>query len=298
MFKKKRVVARLFGGLGNQIFIYAYARALSLRNNCELYLDTRSGFINDPYKRKFSLKPFILSDYKESSLLNFDFIGGKYLKKIIKKYNDLFISDVKRKFFVSEPSSSYFNEDYKSIFIRKTIWIEGYWQSPLYFEDIKKIIHNDFMINTPLSFKTKEIAEKIKNTNSICIHIRRLRNEIVGEDKAIIKTLPLSYYYQAISLLIKDVKKPAFFCFSDNPTWAKENIEMNFPVIFIDHNFSDNLIHEDLYLMSLCKHFIISNSTFSWWGAWLSVENNKSVICPNENYWDNKSILPEDWICL
>jgi hypothetical protein len=111
---------------------------------------------------------------------------------------------------------------------------------------------------------------------------------------------PISYYQNAINYISAQVEQPYFFIFSDDMGWAKENLKMDLPCIYIDHNHGAES-YNDMRLMSLCQHHIIANSSFSWWGAWLNASSNKIVIAPKKWFANNnnvKDLLPIDWITL
>jgi len=174
-------------------------------------------------------------------------------------------------------------------------YIEGYWQSEKYFKSIENIIRQEVTLKKPFFNKYKSLIDK---TNSIAIHIRK------GDYVTDMKTneahgvCPLDYYYTAIKKIVESVALPHFFVFSDDITWAKNNLKIKHPVIFVSDKQNKN--HEELMLMSMCKHQIIANSAFSWWGAWLNNNPNKIVIAPRK--WFNnlsintKDLIPEPWI--
>jgi hypothetical protein len=135
---------------------------------------------------------------------------------------------------------------------------------------------------------------------SVSLHIRR--GDFVSNRKTneIHGVLPLEYYYEAIRLITNQVRNPEFFIFSDDIPWVRENLLVPKKVNFVEHPTS-NRDYEDLILMSNCKHHIIANSSFSWWGAWLSQNPVKRVIAPREWYRiviDTRDLLPEEWIKL
>jgi hypothetical protein len=183
----------------------------------------------------------------------------------------------------------------------RTVFLDGWWQSELYFRE-----HRDLMLSE-LSFRERPDAvnqgwlEKIRGCNSVCVHVRRgdyLTDEFIHR---VIGVCSLEYYQAAFSAIRESVSSPEFFVFSDDPEWTRQNLPVPEPRHFISHNcgVSD---HEDLRLMSACKHFIIANSTFSWWGAWLSTFAQKQVIAPKRWFASTKSstkdIVPADWTTL
>lgn len=239
------------GGLGNQLFIYAFGRALELEHNLDIYFDTYSGFKNDPYRRKLELDNFN-TKYKKASLYNILFFPINKRLKIISK--------------VLYPGSFYIKEDknfsvdlLKELFNKQQkIFLQGYFQNPEYFESIKEELKKEMTLKTELSESAKIYLELINNSNSVAIHIRR---------KEIKDLIPIDFYLKNIKSLEQKIDKPKFFIFSDDINWCKKSIPQNEDIVFI--TYTSNHI-EDFWLMKNCKYFIAGNSTFSWWARWLS----------------------------
>ena len=183
----------------------------------------------------------------------------------------------------------------------KIIYIDGYWQNENYFKPISDIIKNEFKINR-IHKRNVNIIKKIKKSNSVSIHFRRCHG--ISEDGKLNQKainyhgiLPLDYYYKAISYIKDKYDNFKLYIFSDAPEWVENNFHVDYDTTFIEGNDES----EDLYIMKLCKHHIIANSTFSWWAAWLNKNPDKIVIAPQQWYNDtvkNKSqnIIPDKWI--
>ena len=266
---------KILGGLGNQLFQYFFARSLSIKFNCLVKLDI-SEFISDNDKKRN---------------LNLDILNSKLsFSKKRNLFSKLFKS-------VKEEDPYKFN---KNIFNKKYFYYTGYWQSYKYFENNWKLFKED------LNFKNidakNKLFDNINDSNSISVHIRRGDYITDKRISRIHGNLQLDYYKNAICLIRKNILKPKFFFFSDDIKWVKNN--------FKDENFyyvnSENQEltkpFRDLFLMKNCKHNIIANSTFSWWGAWLNESSNKVVIAPK--YWssnrksDTTDLIPARWIIL
>lgn len=297
------VIAKMFGGLGNQMFIYAAARSLALRLNTELFLDTTSGFLNDPYKRQFELDRFNAVYKKASSLQSFQFPMGRYIQSVLR--SNQYLNAVLPFKYVYEKDSTSFHSSYFDIDMGKSIYLEGYWQCSKYFEQHQSTVLNDFMLLYPLSGASLKVEKKIlQESNAVCLHARRMYkapndcNAKVDPDDYE-RSIPASYYQKGVKQILETFPNAHFFCFGDYPDWFRENISINEDQItIVNHNqYHMNLGYEDLWLMSNCKHYIISNSTFSWWAAWLSKFHNQKrmVISPPKRFWDNKDIIPENW---
>jgi hypothetical protein len=182
--------------------------------------------------------------------------------------------------------------------------MEGYWQSELYFKDIEKELRDELQIKSPHGPVNIKMAENIQNSQSVCMHVRQLYS-MPKTSKAVpldhrdprANFVGIDYYNKAVRLIVEKVKNPHFFVFSDYPERTKKNLCFDYPTTFVDHNDSDK-DYEDLWLMSGCKYFIIGNSTFSWWGAWLSSFENKIVIAPSKILANNIDIIPKCWIVI
>lgn len=292
-----KIIARLFGGLGNQLFIYATARAISERTGAELVLDTKTGFRGDVYERTFALQHFNVRYREASKLERFDFPTGSGWRYLFRKVN--YYLPFQRRFYLTDllaqewffiPQLTSYQPTFRS-------WLEGYWQSPLYFEDIKSILLKELYISSDnLSPETKRIAREIVGSNGVCVHMRLLRNFIKGEEVGTGPTVTSEHFQKSVDYMAQRLDNPHFFCFSDNPGAMSSIFKTTCPVTFIAHNDGETQMHEDIYLMSLCRHSILSNSTFGWWPAWLSDTPESIIIAPSKSFWDNRDILPEHWI--
>jgi hypothetical protein len=293
--EKKKIICRLVGGIGNQLFSYAAARRLSIVNDAELVLDTVSGFKYDYiYKRSYQLSYFNVNARLSSEWERFEPFPNirRYLFRELNKKRNFF-----NRSYIRQEGINY---DPRLLEIRsnKNIYIEGYWQSEKYFKDIEETLRKDLIFNTNFDLKNKSMSEQIKSKNSVAVHIRFFDSTIGMHN------LPIEYYEAAIFKLNDIVVDPHFFIFSDNADIAfkiMKKLSKNITIVNINDEKNAYL---DLWLMSLCRHFIIANSTFSWWGAWLSKNVNKLIISPDFEInhknritsWGFEGLIPEDWI--
>jgi len=203
--------------------------------------------------------------------------------------------------YIQEKTDYIFDEKIFNQISCRDIYLDGYFQNENYFKDIKENLRKELTLKTKADNINEEISQRILNTNSVCLHLRRLHGFAangawVGGRLERNMNLPLDYYYEAAKRIIKNVKDPYFFIFSDNPGWAQENLKLDYSKEFIGHNCRGK-DYEDLRLMSLCKHHIIANSTFSWWGAWLAQNPDQLVLAPA--IWspiiNSKYIIPDTW---
>lgn len=281
------------------MFQYAAGRALSLYKDVPLKLDV-SGFLNYELHQGFELSrifecPTIIANDSDMQ----EVLGWRKNTLIRRQLLRPRLSNFRPKHLIVEPYFQYWNE-FKNI--TKSCYLHGYWQSEKYFSDVSKIIATDFTFKLPLNEKNKNLLNKILMTEAVSIHVRRgdyLSNPTAAATHGLCS---LDYYQSAINHIASKVNAPCFFIFSDDINWARENLDTkNFHSHYIGHNRgSDSYI--DMQLMSICKHNIIANSSFSWWGAWLNSNQSKIVIRPKKwfetNRYDTSTLCPEKWISI
>ena len=296
----KYVYAQLKGGLGNQLFIYAHAKSISVKQNRKLVLDTFSGFINDEkYKRTYELEKFCISP---DNLISNDksMFSRKRFKRIF-----LFLSKClpkSSKFYVAE-SSLGFDSALLGCGVRsKHLYIDGYWQSEKYFEAIKEIIYNDFQLRIQVSEDIVTLGQSLRESNSVSVHVRKFVNDSSNYPN----NLNMDYYERSFKLIEQKVDNPIYYIFSE-PNAIDSKLRAYFSnksCIFIADLASKLTTENDFYLMSKCNHYIIANSTFSWWSAWLGEQSSKTsiVVAPKifidvgPSGWGFDGLIPDRWI--
>ena len=177
-------------------------------------------------------------------------------------------------------------------------YLFGYWQSEQYFSGIEDLIRTEFAHKKPPTGRIRDIADNIRRCESVSVHVRRgdyISHPIVRQVHGVCTQ---EYYMEAIKEVVKSVSRPHFFVFSDDPQWVREHLRTDYPVTYVTYNSAGDA-SEDLRLMSLCRHNIIANSSFSWWGAWLNENKEKIVITPRFWFLDrdrqNRDLLPAKW---
>ena len=287
--KNQSVIVGLSGGLGNQLFQYAAGRALSLKLSCGLKLDI-SWFYGQE-NRAYALKPFaICADLKvEKGIL------PAWIKSVKSRFERRWSS---KRFGIPIFREHHFHFDKKYSSINQPVFIEGFWQSEKYFFEYKNIIFKEFTLQDGLQGEFLSMAEKIKSTDAICIHIRRgdyVTNSVALQTHGV---CTLDYYYKGVEQISLGLLNPHCFIFSDDQDWARENIKLMYPTTFVNLANSDEA-HLDLSLMSQCKHFVIANSSLSWWGATLATNSKKRVIAPKKWFSSDKNLtndlIPNSW---
>jgi hypothetical protein len=291
------VISHILGGLGNQMFQYAAGRALTLANDSQ-YLVDLSDFSSYHLHNGFELSRVFNVDVKRAELASVsEMLGWRanhLVKKVLKRPQFIWLKGNK---FVVEPHFNYWPDFFN---LTEDCYLSGYWQSEHYFDAFQHTIRNDFTFREPLQGKNAELALIISKTHSISLHVRR--GDYVSDSKTghIMDICSLEYYRKAIDYIAERIECPIFYVFSDDIAWVRQNLSMNFPCTYIDHNVQAES-YRDMQLMSLCQHHIIANSSFSWWGAWLNPSPNKLVVAPKtwfRNGNDDKDLIPAEWVRL
>ena len=277
------IIIKIKGGLGNQLFQYAVGRALAIHHRLPLKLDLT---IFKTYK----LHRYLLDQFA----IQADIATEDEIIKLKGRNNVLFSALrkaglVKRKSYLKEKRSSYFDA---SVFKKDDVYLDGYWQNELYFSDIREELLRDLTSISSMSDLGVVYMEGIKKSNSVSLHVRRgnylnLKN---------FNVLDINYYMKAVEYIRKNVEKPTFYIFSDDLEWCKNSLGFLDNCIFVDSTKTEI---DDLELMSYCKHNIIANSSFSWWGAWLNQNCKKTVIAPKGwllNDPGSSNVILSDWV--
>lgn len=291
------VITNLIGGLGNQMFQYAAGRALSLERGVPLRLDV-SGFANYELHQGFELQRLfncsadIASETDVRGILGWQFLP--VIRQVVSRPG---MGALRRKTLVMEPHFQYWS-GIKNV--PSDCYLAGYWQSHKYFTEVAAQIREDFSFRLPLEHKNAELAKQIGKTNAVSLHVRRGDYVHNTKNSGVYEQCSLDYYKASIRHVADRVIEPHFFVFSDDITWVKKNIKIDFLHHYVEHNKGAES-YNDMRLMSLCAHHIIANSSFSWWGAWLNPRTNKIVITPKKwfsNYINSRDLIPSEWMCL
>lgn len=276
------VRVKLWGGLGNQMFQYALGRSLALKNRTYLQLDLSEYMVKneaaDYISRNFELDLFNVNYVTESKE---NFIVTKILN---------YTSPVK---YVQENGFVY---DPSVLEKKGRLYLYGYWQCEKYFKSIESTIRKDFTFKNQPNTANTNYLNAIANSNAVSIHFRRGDYVTVQTAINFNGICSVDYYKAAIAQLKSKITNPHFYVFSDDLSWVKENINFEDPHTYVDGNYGENS-YEDMRLMAACKHNIIANSTFSWWGAWLNNNKDKVVVAPKNWFKSDKTdIIPDNWI--
>ncbi len=264
---RKRIIA-LNGGLGNQMFQYAFARMLEDRKHCLIEFDT--GFYSTVNDRKLAIQNYNIHKY--------DFCNHEYYNKI-------------RLLFQKIPFVAWLAGTYKEyseyqldprVFLFNYRFYYGYWQNKQYFENISNDIRNELSYIGNVSEKENALLNMLEAHNAIAIHVRRGDYTQEGYNKIYI-SLSKEYYKRAVSIACKELGENniPLYVFSDDIDWCKANLADIGNVTFVDNTISSSA-DIDMLMMKKARCLITANSTFGWWSAWLSDRDDKIVLVPDK----------------
>ncbi len=281
------IIVKLDGGMGNQLFQYAMGRYLSIKLKTNLKLDRDLYLANS--QRHYSLHHF---DVEESFCTPNERKALKRKDFLRRKLNN--IGFAVTPYWYTEEFPGYHNYTRQA---RGDAYFEGFWQSEKYFKPAESIIRNELVVKTMPSDINKRLLDEIGSVNAVSVHVRRGDYVSDSVTNAVHGICDINYYKQALNLITTEIADPSFFVFSDDMSWTRSNIMINgYPVTYVDHNAEAD--YEDFRLMYSCRHHIIANSSFSWWGAWLNSYPGKKVIAPKNWFRSqliNNDIIPQEW---
>lgn len=286
------IYLNLKDGLGNQLFEYAYARWLQEQYGDDVSFNLY--FFKNPKRRSYSLNHFVLNenikilDKNEQKIATFKFLFNLALSLKFKFINWFFLNKYPKgiKTF-SKLSSKGLYVSFEPFAVypfvkskRKNKFIYGNFESDKYFPEMEEILQKELTFKTAPSIENKKLMNELRSCNSVCLHIRR--GDYLDETWKSLQVCNYEYYNSAVEEMKKLVPNSIFYVFSNTSediAWIKENYIFDADVRYVDLNNPD---YEELRLMSCCKHFILSNSSFSWWGSYLSPSKDKIIFAPEK----------------
>lgn len=300
------IVIRFMGGLGNQMFQYALGRHLSLIHGRPLRFDA-SGYTESKPDPRAGVRLFGLPAYtiqgevatpdELKHFLIYRTPGAK--GRIARRANSWTLYHRRRYVIEQQNEFWHFCRRVLTSPLADPVCMVGYWQTEKYFEEIAATIRKDLTLKVPAAGENADMLSVISAVESVSVHVRHGDNATSTE--AAHGVLPVSYYQRAASLVSEQLHRPHFFVFSDDPIWAQEALTLPGPTRFVTHN-GDEKNYEDLRLMTACKHHIVGNSTFSWWGAWLGKKEHQMVYAPKKYHVsanrDYRDYYPAGWNLL
>jgi Glycosyl transferase family 11 len=294
---KNFLVVRIKGGLGNQLFCYAAARRLAIVNDAELVIDDVTGFIRDyAFQRKYSLEHFHIPCRKATARERLEPLE-RYRRGLFKWVSGKQQFDTRS---YLEQEGAAFEPRLLTRPVKGTLYLDGYWHSEDYFKDVEDIIRRDLRIIPPQDAENQQIAQRIARTaNSVALHVRWFTDPSDASGH----NLSEDYYHRAVALMEDKLGSPHYFLFSDNPDAARQKLNLAADrITYVTHNQGDENAYADLWLMSQCQHFIMANSTFSWWGAWLGTNTSNNIIVTSSvqqsgiSSWGFPHLIPDTWL--
>jgi len=292
------VVVNLKGGLGNQMFQYAFGFALAQKYGMPLKFDLRHLRDQTPRKnvvlRNYDLDVFSIQATQATA---------KDLRGVGLEFDNLRLQRIWRRIYGLLPGQSrvlrekQFSFDERRLCVGGNVYIDGYWQSEKYFKDVAMLVREKFIVTTPISDRSNRLVGQITSDESVCVNVRR--GDFVNHP--LHPACEREYFERAVVELTKRIGSAfRLFVFSDDLEWCRDNLRLGRRQEFVGHEFAGPKYSTYFSLMSTCKHFIIPNSSFAWWAAWLAKNENKVVIGPRLWFLDPKlntsDVLPERWV--
>lgn len=277
------VISRLWGGLGNQLFQYAAGYALARSRGTKLLLDPTQCRLdaNRPYELDhLNVTGKIWSEPER-----------KWIERLIRVFRPPeqttrgWAQVLKRRMapglsrffsYVGDRHAGYQSEITAQ---RGHIYLAGTWADEKYFRDYAEEIRHEFRFKSTPDDENQRALDQIQTTRSVCVHVRRGDYVQIADTRERFGTCSLDYYQEAVHHIVESATGCTAFVFSDDPAWTAEHLQLPCPTVHVIHNVGKRN-YEDLRLMAACQHFVIANSTFSWWGAWLSEQAGKTVVAP------------------
>jgi hypothetical protein len=285
------IVVRLSGGLGNQLFQYATARGLSARNGGEVVLD-RSWFEGTHWRttaRTYELDryPLVARPIADGDVRFLPLYRHPLLKRVPLPRWTLCGLELVRE---THPGF-----DPRVASISDNAYLDGYWQSPRYFEHIADAIRRELTPTAPMTEADRRVAERMAASQSVAVHVRRGDYVSLPAAARAHGALSLDYYRAAVQRIRERVADPRFFVFSDDPSWTRDHLDIE-AAEHVTHNGPSEAFR-DLRLMARCSHQIVANSSLSWWAGWLNANPEKTVIAPQPWFvrGDPSDLVPDSW---
>lgn len=292
------IIVKIQAGLGNQMFQYAMGKSLALKKHTKLRLDNwnyRTRLDRNYELWRFNISVPVLGKLSRRIMGSRLIHSPRYapLQHLLRAIDSPLIAP---SVYDAEQG---FDEGLSAL--AGSVYLNGCWQSEHYFRDIRELLLKEFTFKEAPSEENAKCLSTIASQNAVCVHVRR--GDYVSTEIGVTRhgVCALDYYRAAASYIDERVNNPWYFIFSDDPEWVSSHLSGFGPMTLVSHNVGKNDA-EDLRLMMSCKHFIIANSSFSWWAAWLGQFHGKIVVAPKRWYLSptqsEKDLVPESWIRL
>lgn len=299
------IVVRLRGGLGNQMFQYAAGRALAHSNQDRLVLDLTLLLDHAPspgiVPRQYDLDifPMLRADLTFLSKTATSSFSRRRLYRHASQWVTRLKAAAGLQAQVIESGPRF---EPRIVALAGNVYLDGYWQSERYFSGASEMIRNDFLFGSSTDAAIAALAEQIEQANAVCLNVRRadyVDHPLSAKTHGFVGA---KYYEDAVARILDSVSQPHFFVFSDDIDWCRANLVLPTPHTFVGHEYKGTKFKDYLRLMSLCRNYIIPNSTFAWWAVWLSKYADKIVVAPQRWFadpaLDASDIYLDSWIRL
>lgn len=271
------IIVNLTGGLGNQMFQYAFGRTIAAKHKTDLKLHFTNALFNT--RRSYELDVFNINATiaTQEDLRKFGVMQNQAMNRVLYLLDERYGIQFNPHIITQRYPYGF---DSKYLATKDNSYIQGYWADEKYFKEIENVIRAEFTPKKKLDERNQKILKHINEVQSISIHVRRGDYVTNKKNAEVFGFLGLDYYANAINKIKKSVPNSVFFVFSDDIQWCKTNLSpLTKNIIYVDYNKGKEG-YKDMLLMSACKHNIIANSSFSWWGSWLNENKRKIVIKP------------------
>lgn len=300
---KKQLIVRIAEGLGNQLFMYSNAYALSKENNFDLFIDNKSGFFKNKDIRNYELNNFNISSQICSNQFKYSSYKSDLKRKLMLQIDKF----KKNKSFLIEKKDStkktkFYNliNDFK---LNDSFIVEGHFESEKYFINYQKELQSEFSLIDETKYKNNQYYNSVNQDNIISICIRKNRfserikpNNLQKNKSNLFIRDTIAYIKKAECFIETKIINPIYYVWSDDFSGLREFFPEN------KYNFIDNKNNKtlnDFFLMTQCKNFIVGPTTFHWWGAWLSKKENKICVRPKDlNPSNNSDFWPNSWVSI
>jgi hypothetical protein len=288
------IVVRLKGGMGNQLFQYAFGKRVAAQLGTEVQFDLSS--LLDRSKKDMVFRNYDLDIFHVAA----PFLQSPDYLQFIYKLKSSSVGRWQRR--RAEKGRTYIRETQFHVLPeliaspKDNALYDGWWQSERYFEAIGEELRKDLQFKDDLLEESKTLSKQIQSTNAICLNVRRT-DFLKTPD---LNTTNLDYFLKAAEYIAERIEQPHFFVFSDDMAWCEKNIQLPHPTVYVGHEHKGRKFGNYLRLMSQCDHFIIPNSSFAWWAIWLNGNRKKIVVAPKHwfanSVYDTSDLVLQDWV--
>lgn len=291
-----QVIARIYGGLGNQLFMYAFARRLALAHDAELVLDTTSGFTRDPFRRNYGLQHFHVAGRRATVWESYADPLGLPRRMAARCANKML--PAAGRWYLHEESQGYDARVVESPIARR-VYVEGYWQRAEHAEAIADVLRDDLTFSWEPGGALRRLGLGLHESPSVCVHVRRFSTSPTSSHGEA-RELPLRYYEEAMDRVRRDVPDAVFHVFTETPNCPLVANLITCGCRLAGDGGSSGSPIADFWLMTQCRHFIVANSTYSWWAAWLGKSPSALAVAPaaSRGIMNLDFTVPSAWITI